>query len=141
MNTDYPFLSDEVKEVFLSYPKVYREKLLILRSLIFETAKKIDGIEKLQETLKWNEPSYLPTKPNIGTTIRIAWSKSMPDLYAIHFNCKTTLIETFQKLYSNTFCYLGNRSLVFKREDQIPKKELSECIQLALTYHLSKKWR
>ncbi len=141
MNTDYPFLSSEIKEIFFTYPQVYREKLLILRSLIFETANKIDGIGELQETLKWNEPSYLLTKPNIGTTIRIAWSKSMPDYYAIHFNCKTTLIETFQNLYPNTFCYLGNRSLVFKKEDKIPKKQLSECIQLALTYHLSKKWR
>ncbi len=33
----------------------------------------------------------------------------------------------------------GNRSIIFNEDDEIPLKELKECIALALTYHLNKK--
>lgn len=64
--------SPEVEQVFHNYPDWVRMKLFSLRQLIFEVAMEIDGLEKIEETLKWGEPSYLAKK---GSTIRIDWKE------------------------------------------------------------------
>jgi hemoglobin-like flavoprotein len=43
----------EVELVFNNYPDSVRNKMLALRKLVIETAKEIDGITKMEETLKW----------------------------------------------------------------------------------------
>jgi hypothetical protein len=49
-----------VELVFNNYPDLVRSKMFALRKLVIETAKEIDGITKLEETLKWGEPSCNP---------------------------------------------------------------------------------
>ena len=51
-----PFGSAQVAEVFASYPKAIRSRLMILRGLIFDTAAATEGVGELQETLKWASP-------------------------------------------------------------------------------------
>ena len=63
----------KVSQVFEKHPEPIRKKLLFLRQLILETASDTEGIEQLEETLKWGEPSYLTKK---GSTIRINSKKS-----------------------------------------------------------------
>jgi hypothetical protein len=137
------FDSIAVSEVFDTYPDAVSEQLLFLRQLIFETASEI-GIDDLEETLKWGEPSYLTKK---GSTIRVAWRKSFPNEYGMFFNCKTTLIETFKEVYRESFKFEGNRAILFlintnkndssnrDRHNEIPIEELKHCISLSLTYH------
>ncbi len=129
--TQTPFTSIHVSEVFDSYPDALSEKLLVLRQLIIDTASEL-RIDDLDETLKWGEPSYLTKK---GSTIRIAWQKSKPNQYGIFFNCKTSLIETFQEIYQDTFTFEGNRAILFKLDDSVPTKALGHCIELSLRYH------
>jgi len=129
--TQIPFTSIQVSEVFDSYPDALGEKLLVFRQLIFDTASEI-GVDDLDETLKWGEPSYLTKN---GSTIRIAWRKSKPNQYGIFFNCKTSLIETFKELYRDIFTFEGNRAIVFKLDDAVPTEALKHCIQLSLRYH------
>jgi hypothetical protein len=62
------FKNPEVATVFAAYPEKFKNKLLILRQLIFDTGAKTEGVGELEETLKWGEPSYLAKK---GSTIRI----------------------------------------------------------------------
>ena len=112
-----------------------REKLMFLRKLVIETAEETDGVKSLEETLKWGEPSYL-TKG--GSTIRMDWKKSKPDQYAMYFNCKTKLVDTFKERYKDEFKYEGNRAIVFHKNDTIPINELKHCILLSLTYHSRK---
>ncbi|MCP3684922.1 MAG: DUF1801 domain-containing protein, partial [bacterium] len=102
------------------------------RQLVIDTASEIKGINVLEETLKWGEPSYL-TKS--GSTIRMDWKSTIPGQYAIYFNCNTLLVETFKELYIDKFMFEGNRAIVFKINDEIPVGELKHCISLALTYH------
>ena len=122
----------EVERVFNNYPKEMREKLMLLRKLVIETAEETEGVKSVEETLKWGEPSYL-TKG--GSTIRMDWKKSKPDQYAMYFNCKTKLVDTFKERYKDEFKYEGNRAIVFHKNDSIPVNELKHCILLALTYH------
>ena len=122
----------EVKLVFANYPDSVRNKMLIMRELVIETAKETDGISYLEETLKWGEPSYL-TK--IGSTIRIDWKSKYPNQYAMYFKCTSRLVETFKVIFKDTFDFEGKRAIIFKMDDNIPKKELKSCIKTALTYH------
>ena len=122
----------EVELVFNNYPDSVRNKMLNLRKLIIETAKEIDGITKLEETLKWGEPSYL-TKS--GSTIRMDWKPKSPNQYAIYFQCTSRLIQTFKMIFKNTFAFDGKRAIIFQIEDEIPTEELKYCVKAALTYH------
>lgn len=122
----------EVDEVFAKHSSLIQAKLLHLRELILATAKETEGINQLEETLKWGEPSYLAKK---GSTIRLNKRKSNPNQYAIFFKCTSKLVLTFQEIYGDTFKYEKTRAIVFDLEDEIPVTELKHCIQLALTYH------
>jgi len=124
--------SPEVEQVFNNYPDLVRKKLLFLRRLIIETAKEIDDLEQIEETLKWGEPSYLTQK---GSTIRIDWKEKKPDQYAMYFKCTSKLVPTFKAVYPDKFRYEGNRAIVFSMHDKIPDYELKNAIKAGLTYH------
>ncbi|MGC1204632.1 MAG: DUF1801 domain-containing protein [Flavobacteriaceae bacterium] len=122
----------KVKEVFNAYPKHVKPQLLYLRELVLEEAKKVNGLEKLEETLKWGEPSYV-TKH--GSTLRMDWKSKSPNQYAMYFQCSSRLVSTFKIIYKNEFNFEGNRAIVFKLNDKVAETELKRCILLALTYH------
>ena len=122
----------KVELVFNNYPNSVRKRISELRALILETAREIEGISNLEETLKWGEPSYL-TKH--GSTIRIDWKKKKPDQFAVYFKCTSKLVPTFKTIYNDTFEFEGNRAIVFKLDDIIPENELKQCMSMALNYH------
>ena len=122
----------EFELIFNNYPNPVKNKLFALRALIIEVANQIEGLTKLEETLKWGEPSF-HTKN--GSTIRIDWKKSKPNQYAMYFQCTSRLVPTFKMIYNNTFRFEGSRALIFQIENDIPKDELKKCIKIALTYH------
>ena len=122
----------EVLKIFDNYPAPVREKLLILRQLVLDTALELDSVDKLEETLKWGEPSYATKR---GSTIRMDWSRTNTDQYAMYFHCKTKLIDTFKELYRDQFQFDGNRAIIFKLSDDLAIEKLKHCISLSLTYH------
>ncbi|CAM3328560.1 DUF1801 domain-containing protein [Zobellia roscoffensis] len=125
-------INPDVASVFNTYPDSVRPQMLALRKLVLETAQEIEGINQLEETLKWGEPSYL-TK--IGSTLRMDWKAKSPDQYALYFKCTSRLVETFKIVFKNTFQFEGKRAIVFKLDSKLPKEELVYCIKAALTYH------
>ena len=122
----------KVKAVFNNYPKSAQQQMLQLRKLVLSTASEIEGLEKLEETLKWGEPSYL-TK--YGSTIRIDWKEKNPEQFAVYFKCTSRLVPTFKTIYQDKFNFEGTRAIVFNIDDKLPEAELKHCISLALTYH------
>jgi len=133
------FPNPAVDAVFSAYPRPIRSKLLALRRLIFDTAKTTKGVGRLEETLKWGQPSYLTPETKSGSTIRIDQVKASANQYAIYFHCQTDLVATFRELYPREFSYGGNRSILLNAEDEIPEPALRHCLALALTYHLKKR--
>ena len=127
-----PFKSSDVKTTFDAYPPHIKEKLLHLRKLVFDVAHHEETITDIEETLKWKEPSYVTKN---GSTLRMDWKKTKPDQYALYFNCKTKLVETFRTLFSDHFIFEGNRAIIFQKDDVIDEKALRYCILLSLTYH------
>ncbi|NKB64408.1 MAG: DUF1801 domain-containing protein [Gammaproteobacteria bacterium] len=126
----------KVLEKFQCYPKEAREKLLILRALILDVAEDLPGGYKLEETLKWNEPSYLRKD---GSTIRINWRAKSPNHYFLYFNCNTTLVQTFREYYGDQLCFEGKRAIIVTDNGDTfidaVREELKHCIGLALSYH------
>lgn len=133
------FQDPQVAAVFQAYPDSVRERLLELRQIIFDVAAETEGVGSLQETLKWNQPSYLTPETKSGSSIRIDQLKNDDEKFAIYFHCQTTLVDTFRELYGDLFCYEGNRALHFHVSKALPKEPLSHCIALALSYHLNKR--
>ncbi len=127
-----PFKNNNVKNKFDKYPTDMRQKLLDLRELIYDVATNENTITDMQETLKWNEPSYITKN---GSTLRIDWKKTKPNQYSMYFNCKTKLVETFRELFSDRFKFEGNREIIFQKDSVLDLKALKYCILLSLTYH------
>jgi hypothetical protein len=128
MTTTHP----EVAHVFDRYPEHIRPKMEYLRHLILEAAAAIPEVTRLEETLKWGEPSYLTKK---GSTIRMDWKEKSPDQYAMYFKCTSKLVPTFREVFPDTFTYEGNRAIVFGLDEPVPAEALKECITAGLRYH------
>jgi len=130
-------LNPDIRKKFESYPEHIRPKLKFLRKLILDVAASEESIGKLEETLKWGEPSYLTTASKSGTTVRIDWKSKTPDQYAIYVNCKTTLVDTFRSLFPE-LTYESNRAIILSVNQVVPENEIRLCISMALKYHLTK---
>jgi len=129
-----PFERSDVARVFKAYPAPIRRRLMRLRQLIFDSAAGLEGIGRLEETLRWGEPAYVTTT-GTGSTIRIDRRRKHPRQYAIYFHCRTSLVDTFRDAFPDTFTFEGNRAIVFNQGDRVPLRELAACISTALTYH------
>lgn len=130
-------MTTDVIAVFETFADSVRPQLLNLRELVFETAAQTKAAGEIVETLKWGQPSYLTVRPKSGSTIRLGVAKSgQPALFC---HCQTSLISDFRDIYPRTFDFEGNRALVLKEGETIPKVELAHCIALALTYHSRKR--
>lgn len=116
---------------FDNYSEPEKSRLLYLRELIINTAKQIEGLVLLEETLKWGEPSYLTKK---GSTIRINTRKE-PNKFAMYFSCSSSLIATFRIVFKGIFTFEDNRAIVFDIDKEIPEEPLQQCITAALQYH------
>jgi len=114
-----------------TYPKHVQARLKKLRAIIYAVAKE-EQLGELEESLKWGEPAY--QSPH-GSTVRFDWKSKTPDEYAVYFNCKTRLVETFREVYPDEFCYVGNRALVLSLDDELPEAPLKHCLAMALNYH------
>jgi len=127
INTD-----PKAEEKFKNYPTYIQPKMAALRALILETAAELSEVEKLEETLKWGEPSYLN---KYGSTIRMDWKAKAPDQYALYFKCTSKLVITFREVFPDVFQYEKNRAIVFGLKTRVPKEKLKQCIKAALLYH------
>ena len=127
-----------VEAVFNAYPKPVKARLLALRRLILDTARKTKGVGVVEETLKWGQPSYLTPETRSGSTVRIDQVKPEPGQYAVYFHCQTNLVETFREL-SPELRYGGNRCILLKADEKVPEAALRHCVALALTYHLGRR--
>lgn len=139
----FPFRDPLVERVFAAYEEPVRAALLDLRTLVLETAgdlsAKTPKMGPVVETLKWGQPSYLPKKPRIGSTVRIdAITDGDHDL-GMFFHCQTTLVAGFREQYPDHFTFSGNRALLFSKDRRWPDAVLRHCVAQALTYHLKTK--
>lgn len=128
------FDSEAVAQKFATYPPALRERMLKLRAMVFDTAAVTPGVGRIEETLKWGQPSYLTPETGSGTTVRIDAHQGG---VAMFVHCQTNLVETFRRHYPG-LDYQGDRAIVM-RNGPIDEAALRHCIGLALTYHARKR--
>ncbi len=133
------FTDKAVAEAFASFPDRLRPRLLEIRRMIFDVAAATPGVGRIEEALRWSQPSYLTPETGSGSTIRLGLVNADPNSCAMFVHCQSGLAGTFKELYGNTFKIGGNRSLVLNIDQPMPESELRHCIGLALTHHLRKK--
>lgn len=119
------------------YPTEINEKLLYLKSIIYERAELNSKVDEIEESLKWGQLSYV-SKNRSGTPIRLGTEKKMPGFYGLYVNCSTTVINDIKHIYGDIFRYDGNRGLLFKVHDQFPENQIRNVIDLILCYHVNK---
>lgn len=127
-----------VDAAFDACPKPIKTRLLALRRLILDTARATKGVGRIEEALKWGQPSYLTPETGSGSTIRIDRVKKADNQVAMFFHCQTDLVDTFRELYPK-LSYSGNRAILLDADKKLPEAELRHCVALALTYHLRKR--
>ncbi len=113
--------------------------MLSVRERILELAQSRSDIGPLTETLKWGEPSYLPKTARIGTTVRLGYSSKRPNQWGVFVSCQTTLVDAYRGLFADELRFDGNRGIIFGADEEPPLNTLDTCIEMALTYHLSKR--
>lgn len=124
--------TESVKNLIESYPSKPAKRLKELRALILQAADESAWVDRLEETLKWGEPSYLAKH---GSTVRMDWKGKNPDQFALYFKCTSRLVPTFREIFPGVFEFEGNRAIVFDLDAELPEKELKQCIRAALEYH------
>lgn len=132
-----PPIPADVAAAFAAFPERVRARLLEVRTLIFETAARLEGVGPLTETLKWGEPAYLTETTGSGSTIRLGWFRSESRDCAILFNCRTTLVDDFRSRFPKAFAYEKNRAILLDAREPLPEPPLSACLAMGLTYHRS----
>lgn len=130
-------LAPDLQAAFDSFPDSIRDDLLRVRALILAVATETPAIGRVEETLKWGQPSYLTPETKSGSTIRLGVPKAGG--YAIYTHCQTSLIADFQSLFPDDFTYEGNRAVVFADGEKPDEDKLRLLIKSALTYHLKSK--
>jgi len=130
-------MPDDVKNAFDAMPEAQRNHALQIRQWILDVAASHEDLGDIEETLKWGEPSYLPSKPRIGSTVRIASFDS--DAVGLYFNCQTMLVENFRRTYGDELEYSKNRAVVFRTDLPLDEGVVKQCVSSALLYHLSKR--
>jgi Domain of unknown function (DU1801) len=132
-------MRSDFSKVIAAYSPLVRMRLKALRHLVLDAAAKTDGVGRIEEALKWGQPSFLTSQTKSGSTIRIDGLRNEPEKYAMYFHCQTGLINVFREQYAKALTYDGNRALIFDVNEKLPTEILSHCISLALTHHLRKK--
>ena len=129
------FDNAKVEEKFLMFPEDRRDYLFHLRDLIFNVAESDQRIGPLSEELRWGDPSYITAKTNAGSTVRLGmFGRSKVALY---FNCKTTLVEDFRTIYSDTLEYSKNRAILMDPHASPNNEVIQQCVKASLLYKLN----
>lgn len=116
------------------WPAPAQDAFCKLRGIVLDTANRIPDLTVL-ETLKWGQPSWLPDRPRVGSTLRANWVPARPNDLTLYVHCQTTLAATMRDLYPDAFDFEGNRALHIPLDRPLPEQALAHCADLTLTYH------
>ena len=112
-------------------PDDVRAALLPVRDLIYKLATEL-SVGRIEETLKWGQPSYTTPDTKVATPIRLGVSKTGRP--AIFTHCQSTVMTNFQNTCPPEFEFDGNRALYLEPAGDIAMEKIAPLIGAALTY-------
>lgn len=125
------FPTDAVQQAFDLSDRQRGRDMLHLRQMIYDTAMDLN-IGPISETLKWGQPSYVPTTPKTGTAVRIGAPKTGG--VGLYVHCQTDIIGPLAAAFPATVTIDGNRGLLFHHG--IDDSAATALITAAFTYYL-----
>lgn len=121
-----------IRNAIDAQPLPLRKRLTELKRLIETTAQSHPDIGPLSASLKWGQPSFVPARKGIGSSVRIGVNRDgHPCLY---FICHTQLVDRFREIYGNVLRFEGNRAIRVSVGGPLPETELRHCVAMAFTY-------
>ncbi|WP_240514077.1 DUF1801 domain-containing protein [Paramylibacter kogurei] len=129
----YPFSDPQIEQIFADFPSDSRLHLIELRQLIFSTGATLSHVSKIDECLRWGQPSYVSP---IGTALRLGVPKSGG--FGIFAHCQSNVISNFAQTFGTDFRFDGNRGVLFETREDIQPDKLCLLIKHALTYKLNR---
>lgn len=129
-----PFASADIAAAFDIENKQARKGLLKLRELVFDVADDLPQIGRLEEALRWGQPSYLTPDTKSGSTLRLGIPKSGG--FALFVHCQTSLIADYKAAFPDAKNIEGKRAILFNEPTDIDPNKHKWLIRQALTYHI-----
>ena len=129
-------MEELVDAALRAFPAAHQAHALRIRDLIYEVAATLDLAGGLNETLKWGQPSWLPVRKGIGTTVRLAVHDG--GALGLYVHCQTTLVDEFRATFGDDLAYSGTRAVLLDVHTPLPGDAVRHCISKALTYHQDK---
>ena len=126
----------DLRAAFDAFSLPQRTQALRLREIVLDVADELHATGGIEETLKWGQPSYLPRKSRIGTTVRIGTFDEQT--VALYVNCQTMLVERYRSTFGDLLSYSKNRAVLFDVTAPLPEAEIRQCVRMALQYHRDK---
>ena len=130
-----PFASPEIEAAFDVPDSQARAGLLVLRQLIFDTAAQTPEAGRIEEALRWGQPSYLTPETKAGSTIRLGIPKGAR--FALFVHCQSRLIPEFAAAFPAWDRLEGTRAVLFNHPAEVEPIRHGWLIKRALTYRIS----
>ena len=129
----HAFQTPAIKAKFDTFDPVHRDALLALRGLIFDVAGTLH-VGRIEESLKWGQPSYNTPDTHAATPIRLSVTKA-GDI-GIFTHCQSTVMGDFRNTAPPDMRFDGNRALHLDPSELLPLGDITPLIRAALTYRL-----
>ena len=121
-----------------TWPVSAKEMLWRCRAIFHDVAEQAK-VGTLDETLKWGQPSWRPSKSRTGSTLRIDWNPKFPDRLSFFVDCKTDLAARMQTLYPDLPENDGQRHLAITLSAPLPEQAITHLADMTFTYHRAKR--
>jgi len=108
------------------------------RRLFHDVAASADT-GRLDETLKWGQPSWRPVKPRTGTTLRMGWDANSPERLSFFVDCKTDLAARMRDIYPDLPLNDGQRHLGILVDAVFLQQAITHLAEMTFTYHRARR--
>lgn len=124
-----------LRALIASWPQAAQQALWTCRHLFHDIAQN-RGLGRLDETLKWGQPSWRPARPRTGSTLRLNWDAGAPSHLAFFVDCKTDLAARMYSLYPDLPDNDGRRRVAVDLTAPLPEQAIAHLAEMTFSYHL-----
>lgn len=97
-------------------------------------AERTEGVGRLEETLKWGQPSYVTSQTRSGSTIRLGVTRDRR-YFGLYVHCRTDILSRSKDRFPDDLRYEARRAILIEEGEDLQANKLRFCIAHALTDH------
>ena len=131
-------LPSPLNDVFASWSQTAAATALQCRGLFLDAAARLET-GPLEESLKWGQPAWRPSRPRTGSTLRMGWDAAEPDALTLFVDCKTDLAARMQETYPTLMAHDGRRRMGVSLNTPLPEQAIAHLAEMTFSYHRAKR--